>query len=95
VNFDIYEGEKLESWLSDHGDWKEDGGEIILEKKFEDFTAAFGFLSQVAILAEKHNHHPRIENTYNKVTLAMHTHDADNKITNKDIELAEAIERIK
>ncbi|MEM8833102.1 MAG: 4a-hydroxytetrahydrobiopterin dehydratase [Pseudomonadota bacterium] len=92
--FDIYEGEKLTNWLSDHGDWKEEGGEIVLKKKFSDFVAAFGFLSQVAVLAEKHNHHPRIENTYNNVTLAMHTHDAGNKITDKDIALAEAIEKI-
>ncbi len=60
--------------------------------KFKNFREAFGFLAQVAILQEKHNHHALIENMYNKVTLTLTTHDAGNVVTEKDIKLARAIE---
>ncbi|MEM6812525.1 MAG: 4a-hydroxytetrahydrobiopterin dehydratase [Pseudomonadota bacterium] len=93
-DFEIYEGEKLENWLSTNSQWIFIDGEIKADYKFSNFIEAFGFLSKVAITVEKHNHHPRIENTYNRVTLSMHTHDAGNKITHKDIELAEAIDAL-
>ena len=64
------------------------------EFKFKNFVEAFGFLTQVAILAEKQNHHPQIENMYNTVTLTLTTHDAGNTVTDKDYKLAEAIEKI-
>lgn len=59
--------------------------------KFNDFVEAFGFLSQVAILAEKQGHHPTIHNTYNSVTLELSTHDAGDVVTEKDEKLAKAI----
>lgn len=64
------------------------------EFKFKNFVEAFGFLAQVAILQEKYNHHAKIENMYNKVTLTLTTHDAGNTVTEKDYKLAEAIEKI-
>ena len=72
--------------------WKEQNNTLIGEFKFKNFTQAFGFLSQVAILQEKHNHHAKIENMYNKVTLTLTTHDAGNTVTDKDYKLAKAIE---
>ncbi|MCB0503701.1 MAG: 4a-hydroxytetrahydrobiopterin dehydratase, partial [Bacteroidetes bacterium] len=52
---------------------------------------AFGFLTKVAILAEKQNHHPEIFNVYNKVDIALNTHDAGDVVTEKDHQLANAI----
>ncbi len=72
--------------------WIEKNNALIAEFKFKNFVQAFGFLSQVAILQEKHNHHAQIENMYNKVTLTLTTHDAGNVVTEKDIKLARAIE---
>ncbi len=78
--------------VSDLTYWGQDGDTLIGEFKFKDFTQAFGFLTQVAILQEKHNHHAQIENMYNRVTLTLTTHDAGNVVTDKDWKLAEAIE---
>ncbi len=72
----------------------ENNNNLIGEFKFKDFTQAFGFLAQVAILQEKHNHHAKIENMYNKVTLTLTTHDAGNVVTEKDLKLATAIEEL-
>ena len=82
----------LQNWLVEHEDWQLVEGEIVLEAEFADFVTAFGFLSSVAILAEKHGHHPAIENSYNFVRLRLSTHDADGQITDKDLKLAEAID---
>ena len=67
-----------------------------LQKKFEfeDFTRALAFLVKVGVHAEKKNHHPEIFNVYNKVEISLSTHDAGNRVTEKDIKLAQAIESI-
>ena len=57
---------------------------------FSNFRQAFGFISQVALLAESMNHHPTWENTYHHVRIWLHTHDAQG-LTQKDIQLAHAI----
>lgn len=59
---------------------------------FSDFIAAFGFMSEVALLAERANHHPNWHNVYNQVDIALSTHDAGG-ITIKDLQLAEAIDK--
>ena len=64
---------------------------IKKEFKFDDFIESFGFMTKVALLAEKMDHHPNWQNTYNKVTIELTTHDKGG-ITNKDIELAESID---
>lgn len=66
-----------------------------IEKEFEfkDFVRAFSFMSRVALLAEKMNHHPEWTNVYNKVSIRLTTHDADNRITDSDLQLAEQIEK--
>lgn len=84
----------LKKWLSDHTDWELIDGKIVMQAEFENFLTAFGFLTSVALLSEKHNHHPTIENTFNIVRLSLSTHDADGKITDKDLKLAEAIDRL-
>ena len=60
------------------------------EFKFPDFVAAFGFMSQVAILAERANHHPEWSNVYNKVVINLTTHEAGG-ISKRDFELAHEI----
>ena len=74
--------------------WKEENNALIRTFVFEDFIHAFSFMSMVAILAEKHNHHPEWSNVYNRVTIRLTTHDAGNTITGKDKKLAEAIDAL-
>ncbi len=62
--------------------------------EFNDFIEAWGFISRVAILAEKHNHHPNWQNVYKTVEIKLNTHDAGNIITEKDHNLASAIDRL-
>jgi 4a-hydroxytetrahydrobiopterin dehydratase len=61
---------------------------------FKNFAEAKEFISKVAVVAEKMNHHPTIINTYNKVTLQLNTHDAKNTITELDIKLSKEIDKI-
>jgi 4a-hydroxytetrahydrobiopterin dehydratase len=61
---------------------------------FKNFTEAFSFMTEVAFLAEKQNHHPNWSNVYNKVDFRLTTHDAGNTVTEKDRQLAAGIEAI-
>lgn len=63
------------------------------ELHFKDFVEAFSFITAVALVAEKANHHPNWNNAYNKVVIALSTHDADG-ITTKDFDLAKTIDKI-
>jgi len=74
--------------------WEERDNALHGVFTFEDFIQAFGFMSQVAILAEKQNHHPEWSNVYNKVQIKLTTHDAGNVVTDKDRQLAEAIGKL-
>ena len=67
-----------------------DGAAIARDFTFADFVAAFGFMSRVALLAEKADHHPEWSNVYNRVTIELTTHDADG-LSTRDIDLAHAI----
>ena len=80
--------------LNNSNYWSEKGNALHGTFKFKNFTQAFGFLTQVAILQEKHNHHAEIKNMYNRVELTLTTHDAGNTVTEKDHKLAQAIERL-
>ena len=74
--------------------WLEQNNKLYQSFTFKDFKTAFAFMTEVATLAEKHNHHPTWTNTYNKVEIWLSTHDAGDAITEKDEELAEAIDAI-
>jgi 4a-hydroxytetrahydrobiopterin dehydratase len=74
--------------------WIEKNNRLEKEFKFSDFVSAWGFLTQVAIISEKQNHHATITNTYNHVHISMNTHDAGNTITERDHKLAKAIDAI-
>lgn len=73
--------------------WKFKDGKICTVLKFSDFVSAFGFMTKVAIVAEKLNHHPDWSNVYNTVRIQLQTHDAGG-VTHKDIELAERITKL-
>jgi len=73
--------------------WVLKGKFIHREIIFKDFVNAFSFMTAVAIIAEKSDHHPNWQNTYNKVNIALSTHDADG-LTNKDFLLAKGIDQI-
>ena len=74
--------------------WIYESDELSKQFKFKDFKEALVFLVRVGLEAESHAHHPTIFNVYNKVKIGLQTHDAGNKVTKKDIELAVAIESI-
>ena len=74
--------------------WLEKNNALVKTFTFKDFIEAFGFMSRVALIAEKMNHHPNWENTYNQVTIELSTHEAGNIITDKDRKLAEEIEKL-
>jgi len=74
--------------------WKEDDNKLKKKFQFKDFSEAFGFMTRVAILAEKMNHHPTWTNTWNMVSFELSTHDAGNKVTDKDHKLAAAIDAL-
>ena len=64
------------------------------EFKFDNFIEAWTFMTNVAFIAEKMNHHPEWTNVYNKVTIVLRTHDEGNTLTDKDYELAKQIDLI-
>ncbi len=74
--------------------WTEKDNALHASIKFKNFIEAFGFMSQVAIVAEKQGHHPDWSNVYNTVTFKLNTHDAGDVVTDKDHKLAEAISDI-
>ena len=74
--------------------WKEENDKLNRTFKFKNFIEAWGFMSQVAILAEKAAHHPEWKNIYNKVEISLTTHDKGNKITDKDRNLAAKINEL-
>jgi len=61
---------------------------------FSDFSEAFGFISRVALIAEKINHHPTWSNTWSTVEIWLSTHDAGNIVTDKDFLLATEIDKL-
>ena len=67
---------------------------LIKEFKFKNFIEAFSFMTKVAILAEKANHHPNWSNVYNRVVIKLNTHDAGDTVTAKDIALSELIDKL-
>lgn len=74
--------------------WKEEDNKLKKTFEFKNFVEAFGFMSQVAIIAEKMNHHPNWSNVYNTVSFELNTHDAGDVVTEKDHKLAEAIDSL-
>jgi len=74
--------------------WNEEDNKLKKSFEFKDFVEAFGFMTKVAILAEKMDHHPNWSNVYNRVTIELSTHDAGNTVTDRDRKLADAIDAL-
>ena len=72
-------------------DWTVDGEHLKRTFRFADFSQAFGFMTRVALLAEQQDHHPEWFNVYNRVEIALTTHDADG-LSARDLRLAKAID---
>jgi 4a-hydroxytetrahydrobiopterin dehydratase len=74
--------------------WKEENNALYKKFQFSDFVQAFSFMTRVAIIAEKVDHHPTWKNTWNTVEIWLSTHDAGNIVTEKDHNLASAIDGV-
>ena len=90
---DTYNKATITPELAHLKDWKFEKNALEKHFEFKDFTKALGFIIQVGFIAEKKNHHPELTNVYNKVTLRLNTH-TENAVTNKDIDLAKAIDEL-
>ncbi|NLR60092.1 pterin-4-alpha-carbinolamine dehydratase [Chitinophaga polysaccharea] len=74
--------------------WEERNKQLYRAFEFKDFRDAFAFMTKVAMVAEKMDHHPNWRNVYNKVEIYLSTHDAGDVITAKDEALASAIDKL-
>ena len=74
--------------------WQEVNQALYKKFVFLNFSQAFAFMTRVALIAEKMNHHPEWTNVYNKVSFKLSTHDAGNTVTDRDRKLAAAIDKL-
>jgi len=88
-------GDARKAALSKLAGWSEVAGRDAITKTFafKDFNAAFGFMTRAALVAEKLDHHPEWFNVYRTVTVTLSTHDGGG-LTGRDIELAQAMDRL-
>jgi 4a-hydroxytetrahydrobiopterin dehydratase len=74
--------------------WTEKDNKLVGEFVFEDFSQAWAFMTEVAILAERKNHHPDWTNVWNRVVITLTTHDEGDIVTEKDRKMADSISKI-
>jgi 4a-hydroxytetrahydrobiopterin dehydratase len=74
--------------------WQEEDNKLKKSFEFKNFNEAFGFMTRVALIAEKMDHHPWWSNVYNQVSIELTTHDAGNTVTERDRKLAAAIDKL-
>jgi 4a-hydroxytetrahydrobiopterin dehydratase len=84
---------EIQKMIVELGTWTVENGKLHREYKFPSFVQAFGFMAQVALLAERAAHHPEWFNVYNRVVVDLTTHEAGG-ITQKDLDLAREMEQI-
>lgn len=85
---------EVESHLNELDNWAYGDDKITRDFSFNSFKEALSFMVRVGFEAEALKHHPEWTNVYNRVSVQLSTHDADNKVTTKDIQLAKAIDKI-
>lgn len=85
--------QQRQQFTASYPDWRLDGDSIVRTFRFTDFVEAMGFVTRVALLAEKAFHHPDLEVRFNRVTVRLTTHD-EGGLSEKDIQLAERIEAL-
>ena len=88
-------GAARDDFLGDHPDWTHEPARdaIVRSFAFADFSEAFAFMTRVALIVEKMDHHPDWSNVYNRVDIALTTHDAGG-LSARDIAMAQAIETL-
>lgn len=74
--------------------WKEENNELTKSFEFANFIEAFSFMTKVAMLAEKIDHHPNWSNVYNRVDIRLSTHEEGNVVTSNDHQLAKSIDEL-
>lgn len=84
----------VDQFLNELPGWRREGEALTKAFTFGGFREAMSFMVRVGFEAEAAEHHPEIQNVYNRVVLRLSTHDAGNRITERDVALATAIERI-
>tara|TARA_B100000965_G_C19511812_1_gene722293 strand:- start:211 stop:498 length:288 start_codon:yes stop_codon:yes gene_type:complete len=89
----LIEEKELDSFIEKNPSWIIKNKTIKKEFKFTNFIEAFSFMTKVAFLSEKMDHHPNWQNSYNKVIIELTTHDM-NGITSNDIKLAKFINKL-
>jgi 4a-hydroxytetrahydrobiopterin dehydratase len=95
VSIEKLTGEERDSWLAALPDWAlaREGDAIARTFTFADFSEAFAFMTRVAILAEKRDHHPEWFNVYNRVEITLTTHDAGG-LSLRDVKMARKIDAL-
>jgi 4a-hydroxytetrahydrobiopterin dehydratase len=81
---------EIEEKLTALRGWRYENGTLVRDYTFDDFQQAFAFVTRMALMAEKKDHHPDIDIRYNKVRVALVSHDAGG-VTARDVSMAEAI----
>ena len=84
---------EIQEAIAELGSWTVEDGKLHREYRFRSFVQAFGFMAQVALLAERAAHHPEWFNVYNRVVVDLTTHEAGG-ITQKDLDLAREMEQV-
>ena len=74
--------------------WEEINNQLVKKFEFRNFSEAFGFMTRIALVAEKMDHHPVMKNIYNEVEIALYTHSAGDIVTEKDRKLAAEIDKL-
>ena len=85
--------EQLQQFLSENPQWSLDKQKLHRTFVFQDFVSAFAFMSHIALIAERTNHHPEWSNTYKTVIVNLTTHEAKG-ISHKDFQLAQEMNRV-
>ncbi len=89
----LLDSSEIEAAVRSLPGWSLEAGRLHRDLRFKSFVEAFGFMTQVALIAEAANHHPDWSNVYNRVRIDLTTHEAGG-ITERDIELARKIDAI-
>ena len=84
--------QQIDEALAELPGWRHEDDRLKKTFRFQDFKEAVSFIVRMAFDAEKLGHHPELRNVYHTVDIALTTHDAGNKVTDKDTDLARAIE---
>ena len=85
---------QIENEIATLPNWTVKADKLHAEFRFETFVDAFAFMTKVAFAAEASQHHPEWSNVYNRVTIDLVTHDADNAISQLDIDMARQIDTL-